>query len=59
MLSDAERRRLAEIERDLKAQDPSFAERLSLVSKYKLRGYSVWVLGQEDPAVWKLPAVRQ
>ena len=29
MLSDAERRRLAEIERDLKAQDPSFAERLS------------------------------
>jgi hypothetical protein len=29
MLSDAERRRLAEIERDLKAEDPSFAERLS------------------------------
>lgn len=29
MLSDAEQRRLAEIERDLKAQDPSLARRLS------------------------------
>ena len=37
----------------------AFAARLALVSQYKLRGYSVWVLGQEDPAVWKLPAVRQ
>jgi hypothetical protein len=29
MLSDAERRRLNEIERDLRSQDPSFAERIS------------------------------
>lgn len=29
MLSDAERRRLAEIEQDLTAQDPSFAKRFS------------------------------
>jgi spore germination protein YaaH len=25
------------------------------VRKYKLRGYSVWVLGTEDPRVWDLP----
>lgn len=31
----------------------SFSARLGLVSKYKLRGYSVWVLGFEDPAVWR------
>ena len=35
----------------------AFGARLTLVSQYKLRGYSVWVLGQEDPAVWQLPAV--
>jgi hypothetical protein len=29
MLSDADRRRLAEIERELQAQDPAFARRLS------------------------------
>jgi hypothetical protein len=29
MLDDADRRRLAEIERGLRAQDPSFAQRLS------------------------------
>jgi spore germination protein YaaH len=32
----------------------AFEARLALVGKYKLRGYSVWVLGQEDPAVWGL-----
>jgi spore germination protein YaaH len=30
----------------------AFAAKLELVRKYKLRGYSVWVLGTEDPAVW-------
>lgn len=30
----------------------SFAAKLDLVRRYKLRGYSVWVLGTEDPAVW-------
>jgi spore germination protein YaaH len=30
----------------------SFAARQELVSRYKLRGYSVWVLGFEDPKVW-------
>jgi spore germination protein YaaH len=30
----------------------AFAARLELVRQYKLRGYSVWVLGQEDPKVW-------
>lgn len=32
----------------------SFRDKLALVSKYKLRGYSVWVLGLEDPAVWNI-----
>jgi spore germination protein YaaH len=32
----------------------SFAEKLSLVGRYHLRGYSVWVLGSEDPAVWEM-----
>ncbi|HEX4682402.1 MAG TPA: glycosyl hydrolase family 18 protein [Gemmatimonadaceae bacterium] len=31
----------------------AFAAKLELVRKYKLRGYSVWVLGLEDPAVWR------
>ena len=30
----------------------AFAAKLELVGKYKLRGYSVWVLGLEDPRVW-------
>lgn len=30
----------------------SFNEKLALVKQYGLRGYSVWVLGLEDPAVW-------
>jgi spore germination protein YaaH len=32
----------------------AFAAKLELVRKYKLRGYSVWVLGAEDPRVWEL-----
>ncbi|HTE43813.1 MAG TPA: glycosyl hydrolase family 18 protein [Gemmatimonadaceae bacterium] len=34
----------------------AFTAKLELVQKYTLRGYSVWVLGLEDPAVW--PAIR-
>lgn len=30
----------------------AFAAKRELVTKYKLRGYSVWVLGMEDPKVW-------
>ncbi len=30
----------------------AFMDRVALVSKYHLRGYSVWVLGTEDPSVW-------
>ena len=30
----------------------AFDAKMELVRKYKLRGYSVWVLGMEDPAVW-------
>lgn len=36
----------------------AFEARLELVRQYRLRGYSVWVLGQEDPKVWKLPRLR-
>ena len=36
----------------------SFSAKLELVTKYHLRGYSVWVLGLEDPKVWSLPASR-
>lgn len=32
----------------------AFREKLSLVTQYKLRGYSVWLLGLEDPAVFQL-----
>jgi spore germination protein YaaH len=32
----------------------SVAERLALVRRNGLRGFSAWVLGQEDPAVWTL-----
>ena len=34
----------------------AFEAKLELVRKYKLRGYSVWVLGTEDPAVWRISA---
>ncbi|MGH7679698.1 MAG: glycosyl hydrolase family 18 protein [Gemmatimonadaceae bacterium] len=30
----------------------AFKAKLELVKKYKLRGYSVWLLGHEDPALW-------
>ena len=30
----------------------AFLEKLELVKRYKLRGYSVWLLGHEDPRVW-------
>jgi spore germination protein YaaH len=33
----------------------AFAAKVELARRYKLRGYSVWVLGMEDPAVWALP----
>jgi spore germination protein YaaH len=31
----------------------AFSEKVDLARRYELRGYSVWVLGLEDPAVWK------
>jgi spore germination protein YaaH len=31
----------------------AFITKLGLVTKYHLRGYSVWVLGSEDPATWR------
>ena len=38
----------------------AFRTKLELVRKYKLRGYSVWLLGLEDPATWSIvgPALR-
>ena len=36
----------------------AFEARLTLARQYRLRGYSVWVLGQEDPKVWGLPGLR-
>jgi spore germination protein YaaH len=37
----------------------AFLEKRRLVKHYGLRGYSVWLLGDEDPAVWaKLPNAR-
>ena len=30
----------------------AFTAKLELVKRYGLRGYSVWVLGTEDPATW-------
>lgn len=32
----------------------AFSAKLELVRQYRLRGYSVWVLGLEDPAVWSI-----
>ncbi len=32
----------------------SFREKLNLAKSRKLRGFSVWVLGPEDPAIWDL-----
>ncbi|HEU4988525.1 MAG TPA: glycosyl hydrolase family 18 protein, partial [Gemmatimonadaceae bacterium] len=31
----------------------AFMDKLALVSRYHLRGYSVWVLGTEDPSLWQ------
>jgi spore germination protein YaaH len=31
----------------------AFAAKRALVKRYRLRGWSVWVLGLEDPALWK------
>lgn len=31
----------------------SFTAKLGLVTRHHLRGYSVWLLGLEDPATWK------
>ena len=31
----------------------AFMAKLALVKKYNLRGYSVWVLGTEDPKTWE------
>lgn len=30
----------------------AFEAKLSLVKQYRLRGYSVWLLGLEDPRTW-------
>src|SRR5947207_1774158 len=32
----------------------SFREKLNLVRTFRLRGFSVWVLGPEDPAIWDI-----
>ena len=31
----------------------SFVTKMALVTKYHLRGYSVWLLGSEDPKTWE------
>jgi spore germination protein YaaH len=36
----------------------SFAARLDLVRQRELRGFSVWVIGHEDPALWELLPAR-
>jgi spore germination protein YaaH len=33
----------------------SFRARLDLIEELGLRGFSAWVLGPEDPAIWELP----
>ena len=32
----------------------SFQAKLDLMKKYKLRGFSAWVLGEEDPKIWEV-----
>lgn len=32
----------------------SFREKLNLARTYRLRGFSVWVLGPEDPGIWEI-----
>ena len=36
----------------------SFRAKLALLEKHRLRGFSVWVLGPEDPAIWDLLPAR-
>lgn len=36
----------------------SFRAKLDLMRRYELRGFSVWVLGPEDPAIWEALPVR-
>lgn len=31
----------------------SFQHKFDIVKKYNLRGFSVWVIGHEDPAIWE------
>jgi spore germination protein YaaH len=31
----------------------SFQAKKNIIKKFKLRGFSAWALGQEDPAIWK------
>jgi spore germination protein YaaH len=37
----------------------SFRAKLDLVDEYELMGFSVWVLGQGDPAIWEILAKRR
>lgn len=32
----------------------SFAAKFDIMKKYHLRGFSAWVIGDEDPGIWKL-----
>ena len=32
----------------------SFKAKQDIMKKYKLRGFSTWVLGAEDPEIWNL-----
>jgi len=36
----------------------SFRAKLDLVDRHRLRGFSVWVLGPEDPGIWELLPAR-
>ena len=33
----------------------SFAHKVDLIAKYRLRGFSAWRLGLEDPEIWRRP----
>ncbi len=37
----------------------SFQAKLGLIDEYDLRGFSVWVLGNEDPGIWTVLAERR
>jgi spore germination protein YaaH len=36
----------------------SFMAKLAIVKTHNLRGYSVWVLGTEDPEIWHARDIR-